>query len=79
MTHAGVAFCDEEELGEGSVKRQQHGDTGGILAQAVLHGHEELPQRAQQRQLTGPAEHNHKLLSPPAMRYEANGRKERPD
>lgn len=46
---------DEEELGEGSVQRQQHGDAGGILAEAVFHRHEELPQRPQERQLTGSA------------------------
>lgn len=70
MTHAGMALCDEEELGEGSVNRQQHSDTGGILAQAVLHGYEELPQRAQQRQLTGPAAHQAQKLSPPPIHYE---------
>lgn len=57
-THAGVGLGDEEELGEGSVQRQQHGDAGGILAQAVFHGGEELPQRPQQRQLTGSARQN---------------------
>lgn len=35
------------------MKRQQHSDTGRILAQAVFHGHEKLPQRSQQSQLTG--------------------------
>lgn len=43
VTHDGAGFCDEEEFGESSVKRQQHSDTGGILAQAVFHGHKELP------------------------------------
>lgn len=52
VTHNGTGLCDEEEFSEGSVKRQQHSDTGRILAQAVFHRHEELPQRPQQRQLT---------------------------
>ena len=52
-THNGTGFCDEEELSEGSVKRQQHCDASGILAQAVFHRHKELPQRSQQCQLTG--------------------------
>lgn len=55
-THAGVGLGDEEELGEGSVQRQQHGDAGGILVQAAFHRHEELPQRPQQRHLAGSAE-----------------------
>lgn len=50
-----MGLGNEEELGEGSVQRQQHGDAGGILAEAVFHRHEELPQRPQQRQLTGSA------------------------
>lgn len=53
VTHNGTGLCDEEEFSEGSVKRQQHCDTGGILAQAVFHWHKELPQRSQQSQLTG--------------------------
>lgn len=52
-TYDGPGLCDEEQFGEGSVKRQQHSDTGGILAQAVFHSHKEVPQRSQQRQLTG--------------------------
>ncbi|TNN64739.1 hypothetical protein EYF80_025045 [Liparis tanakae] len=56
VTHNGTGLCDEEEFSEGSVKRQQHSDTGGVLAQAVFHGHEELPQGPQQRQLTGSGE-----------------------
>ncbi len=53
VTHNGTGLCNEEEFSEGSVKRQQHSDTGGILAQAVFHRHKKLPQRSQQRQLTG--------------------------
>lgn len=53
FTHDGTGLRDEEEFSEGSVKRQQHSDTGRILAQAVFHRHEELPERSQQRQLTG--------------------------
>lgn len=53
FTHSGPGLGYEEEFGEGSVKRQQHSDAGRILAQAVFHGHEKLPQRPQQSQLTG--------------------------
>ena len=52
ITHNGMVLCDKEQFGEGSVKRQQYSDAGGILAQAVFHWHEELPQRSQQLQLT---------------------------
>ena len=61
-THNGAGLCDEEEFSECSVQRQQHSDTGGILAQAVLHRHEELPQRSQQCQLTGSGAQTHPQL-----------------
>ena len=32
VTHNGTGLCDEEEFGEGSMKRKQHSDTGRILA-----------------------------------------------
>lgn len=46
VTHDSTSLCDEEEFRESSVKRKQHSDTSGILAQAVLHGHEEPPERS---------------------------------
>lgn len=60
VTHNGTGLGNEEKFSQGSVKRQQHRDAGGILAQAVFHGHKELPQGPEQSQLTGSGVQTHR-------------------
>lgn len=72
ITHNGPGLCDEEEFSESSVKRQQHSDTGGILAQAVFHRHEELPQRSQQSQLAGSGVQTRRHLDKQTHTYRQN-------
>lgn len=59
VTHHGLCFSNEKELGESAMERKEDRDAGGVLTQTTFHSSEELPQWPQKCKVTTPVlKHN---------------------